>query len=56
MMYLSCTMIAEIVGELGQSFRQVILAAPINDIEPLVGVGVIKAKPVFARGGRSRGF
>ena len=51
MTHLSRTMIAEIVVELGQRFWQVSIAAPINDIEPLVGVGVVKAKPVFRVGG-----
>jgi hypothetical protein len=50
MMYLSGTMIAEIEVEFGQRIRQVIFAAPVNDIESLVGMGVIKTKPVLARG------
>ena len=47
MMYLSRAMVAEIVVELGQRFWYVIFAAPVNNIESLIGVGVVKAKPVF---------
>src|SRR5689334_21590838 len=49
MTYLSRAMIAEIMIDLGQCLRQISFAAPIYDIEPLVGVGVIKTEPVFAR-------
>ena len=42
------TMVAEIVIEYGQRFRYIILADPINDIESLIGMGMIEAKPVFA--------
>jgi hypothetical protein len=48
---LSRTVIAEVVVERGQRFRQVIVTAPINDAEPFVRVGATKAQPVFARGG-----
>jgi hypothetical protein len=51
MMHLAGTMIAEIVVELGQCLRYVIFAASINDIQPLIGVGVIKTKTVLRRGG-----
>jgi len=54
MTYLTGTMVAEIAIELGQRIRQVIFAAAVNDIEPLIGMGVIKTTPVFDRGFDSR--
>lgn len=54
MTYLAGTMVAEIAIELGQRIRQVIFAAAVNDIEPLIGMGVIKTTPVFDRGFDSR--
>ena len=42
--------VAEVVVEFGQGFRQVGLSAPINNIEPFVGMSVIETKAVFARG------
>jgi len=51
MTYLSRTMVTEIVVEFGQRFWQVIFAPPVNDIESFIGMGMVKAKPVFRRGG-----
>src|SRR5271165_1360753 len=50
MAHLSGAMIAEIMVELIQRFRQVSFAAPVNDVEPLTGMGVIETEPIFARG------
>src|SRR5271165_4098331 len=46
--------VTEIVVEFGQCFRQVVVATPVDDLELLVGMGVIKAKAVFSRVVRSR--
>ena len=50
MTYFSRAMVAEIVVELGQRFWYVIFATPVNDIESFIGMGMVKAKPVFRRG------
>jgi hypothetical protein len=50
MVYLSRAMVAEIVVKFGQRLRDITITTPIDDIESLVGVGVIKAQPVFGRG------
>jgi hypothetical protein len=34
-------MVPEVVVDLGQGFRQIVITPAINDIEPLVGVGMI---------------
>src|SRR6516164_10680521 len=44
---ISCAMVAKIVVKCCQRFRHVGRAAPVNDVEPLVGVSMEKAKPVF---------
>jgi hypothetical protein len=46
----SGTMVAEKAVELSQRFREVSIAAPINDVEPLSGVRVIETKPIFGHG------
>lgn len=50
MVHISRAAVAEVVVEFGQGFRQVTLAAPVDNIESLVGMGVVEAKAVFARG------
>ena len=47
--------VAQVVVEFGQGFRQIDLAPPVNDIEPLVAMRVIEPKAVFT-GGAGLGF
>ena len=48
MVYLSRAMVAEIMVEFIERMRQIGIAAAVNDIETLAGMGVIKVKAVFA--------
>ncbi len=49
MVYLTRAMVAEILVEFIERARQISIAASVNDIEPLAGVGVVEVKAVFAR-------
>src|SRR5215472_11913607 len=44
---ISSAVVSQIVIECRQGFRHVGRAAPVHDVEPLVGVSMEKAKPVF---------
>ena len=54
MMHISGTVIAEKMVEFVQRCGNVLITATVDDIQPLVGVSVIEAEPVFASGGSCR--
>jgi hypothetical protein len=55
MAHISGAVVAQIMVELVERFGDVLIPAPIDDIQPLARVSVIEAKPVRA-GGRRRRF